>query len=103
MISIFTQKTEERLHKKKYHDFLNKRLPEGLLAPRWKPGELASHTVISPEQMLRARREAQARGAATILIGDFEGNHLDLEHDAGKKAAKKAARRQRNGRTPAPA
>ena len=94
----------------KYHDFLNKRLPEGLLAPRWRPGELASHTVISPDSNrptikkksrkppplpLRARREAQARRAATIPIGDFGGNHFDLERPAGKKAAKKAARRQR--------
>ena len=96
----------------KYHDFLNKRLPEGLLAPRWKPGELASHTVISPDSNRTtikkkrrkpppppppsaARREAQALRAATIPIGDFEGNHLDLDLSAGKKAAKNAARRQR--------
>ena len=43
-------------------------------------------------------REAQARRAATIPIGDFGGNHFDLESPAGKEAAKKAARRQRKKR-----
>ena len=42
-----------------------KRLPQGLRAPRWRPGELASHTLISPNTtrttIRRSRRPPVSR------------------------------------------
>ena len=51
----------------KYHDFLNKRLPEGLLAPRWRPGELASHTVISPDSNRTTIKKKSSETTATTV------------------------------------
>lgn len=91
----------------KYHDFLNKRLPEGLLAPRWKPGELASHTLISPDSnrthiKKKSRKpppppgpsiKRQRQRAATKKVGQHSKNHYDLGTPLGRKMAKEAARR----------